>query len=174
MEQHDVGTESNEWYVEYLCKRLGLRKALLIIFWSIFGLVALAGLFLFIRELSLYDFESASPYIGMFVFSLLFSLIGLPMLSEVRELQSELNELRTENDKDALSIEDTTKKSTRRSLIAIVCIIAIAVIIIFKVVGGSIDSSARCRECGKSRVYQYGYCYSCYKDVYNYIKENGK
>ena len=177
MKLSGVGLEPHECNDEFLSKRLGLNKAVLVLVGVILGLIVLVGLILFFDQLATYDFENALPFLVMIpAFGLIFGIPGFFVFREARAIQKELDKRSAEDEEDAINIEETTKKNTRRSLIAIACFIIIAVIVIFKIIGGSIggDSSARCRECGKKGVYSHGYCYSCYKDVYNNIKENGK
>ena len=117
-------------------------------------------------------------------FGLIFGIPGFFVFREARTIQKELDKRSAEDEEDAINIEETTKKNTRRSLIAIACIIAIAVIIIFTIVGGSIDnhggsggnSGEKCRNCGRKTdlVAGFGYCYDCYEGFVDWQEDNWK
>ena len=171
-----VGLEPHECNDEFLSKRLGLDKAVLIIEGIFVGLIALVGLIFFIDQVSTYGFENAFFYLlAIIAFGLIFGIPGFFIFREARAIQEELDKRSREDEDDARYIEEITRKNTRRSLIVSCCVIALVVIIIFKVIGGAIGgSSTRCVECGKRGNYSQGFCYSCYKDVYDHIKENGR
>ena len=80
--------------------------------------------------------------------------------------------LRKEIKSRTISEEDknAANAASIKTAIFIVCGIVIGVIIILSVVGDALGDP-RCRQCGKRGIYsQYGYCYSCYKNVENGFK----
>lgn len=77
---------------------------------------------------------------------------------------------------------ESADNSLKKLLIACIAIIVIVPIIIFAIVGGSIDNHSgssgngrdKCRNCGRETnlVAGYGYCYDCYEGFVDWQEDN--
>lgn len=118
--------------------------------------------------------EYWEPYMWVTVLMSLGGVIGFACGSvyAVKRLIALRKEIRSR--KINAQDKEEAQKASKRTALAICCAVIIGIIFIWFTVRGEINAP-RCVECGKKGLYsEYGYCYSCYREVYENIKENGR
>ena len=143
------------------------------IFGAFFGIVGVGLLFnLPMEEMWIV------PIMGI-VGAIVFFAVGVQLIKKVKYIKNVLA-TRTIAEEERASADNSLKKL----LIACIAIIVIVPIIIFTIVGGSIDnhggssgnSGEKCRNCGRKTdlVAGFGYCYDCYEGFVDWQEDNWK
>ena len=170
------GIEIERYKDEYLIKQLGMAKGCIKLVLAVLAIGFAFCLFSFIGDAKEYGFGAALeytlPWIALFAFMcLLFGIPALVLNRYKKAFQEELDKRAMQTGNNTYA--DETRKTSRRFLVIVVVGIAIFVVVLISALKG--DPSSECRQCGRRGVYsEYGYCYDCYQEVYNDIKDNGK
>ena len=150
------GTDIKEYGKDFLTSRLGIMQAAINIAGVVLSVIVAAGLVFFGFMWSIYDLSNALPFLAFIpAFGLIF---GFPMIFLLREKKGIMQELRSRFKKpeDMANIEATIKKKSRKSLIVMIGIIALALIVVLGMVlsgtegTNSSDSENTCGSCGRS------------------------
>lgn len=161
---------------DFLTSRQGAIQGTLKVAYIVLGIFAAGCLIFALAQGIEYGLKTGlEMLLMMLAFVLMIGLIFiLPMITlwkEQKEIKTEIAR-RVKAQKGNTDIEDALKRKSKRSMIVVVCIIAVAVVIACSALLPTLGSSHskksqsdRCRNCGRKTelVAGFGFCYTCYE-----------
>lgn len=112
----------------------------------------------FPKEMSIVIFMSLGGAVSMII-------VAANLLKKIKPIKAEIRTRKIPN--------EVLKAILKKMLFY--CTILVIVIIMIPIFVFNRKPSQKCIECGRNPIYsKYGFCYSCYKEVYDSIEENSK